>query len=79
MSKMEHITWTGGTKPGKYSGITNIEQAYVLELFQAECNIWSNHWKTTVIPPDTRAIFWNRARHDAHATFRQHHRKHQQG
>ena len=70
MTDMEHVTWTGGTNPGKFKDITEIERAYVHELFQAECAVWIDYWKTRTIPVETRNIFWNRARNDAHATFR---------
>ena len=70
MTEMEHVAWTGGTTHGKWKDITEAEQAYVHKLFENECGFWKGYWKTKNIPVNTRNIFWNRARLDAHATFR---------
>ena len=72
MTDMEHVAWTGGTKPGKYKDICEAERKYVNKLFQADCSVWIEYWKTRNIPLHTRDRLWDRARHDAHATFRHH-------
>lgn len=63
------IAWTGGTAPKPLLGISKKERGLVSYLFQEQVMIWLDYWKVKV-PLDVCRIFWNRARHDAHSTFR---------
>jgi hypothetical protein len=62
--------WTGGTSPNPLAKINRFERETVRKLFREQFTTYANHWGEK---PDhgTARIFWNRARHDAHATHRQ--------
>ena len=67
---MEHIAWTGGSPPQSILKISNEEYRYAVKLCNASCKAWRDYWGDE---PDagTFTLFWNRARYDAHATFRE--------
>jgi hypothetical protein len=63
------IAWTGGCKPAKPSEISAAQASVQKYLFAEQVNTWFNYWHD--YPNwDTLKIFFNRARYDAHATFR---------
>ena len=68
MSNMQIYAWTGGTSPEKYKAISVLEKQLVSIFFRSEINCFRNYWGDFP-DKDTRAIFWNRAKHDAHATI----------
>jgi len=69
MNHPEHVAWTGGSEPAPIRWVSTPERVYVYKLFRADIAVWEEYWKEKV-PADVRAIFWNRARGDAHATYR---------
>lgn len=66
---IEHIAWTGGSSPRPMQEIGVEEYAYAMELFFEDVRIWEDYWNEP-INKGANEIFWNRARGDAHATFR---------
>lgn len=64
------IAWMGGSSPKPILECSHDEVRLVAEIFAEQVETYSEFWK---VPPDddTISIFWNRARHDAHATFRE--------
>lgn len=62
------LAWMGGFRPLPYPEISQEEKALVSILFREQCEIYSCYWGD--LPKDMRRLFWNRARYDAHATFR---------
>lgn len=60
--------WTGGDGP-RALGTLGIERRTVSEFFREQVTIWRDFWHD-MPDRDTLRIFWNRARHDAHATHR---------
>jgi hypothetical protein len=66
----EHVAWTGGSSPAPYDEISDLEREYVEKLFDEQADLWLDHWSETELPEDVQATFWQRARYDAHATFR---------
>ncbi len=61
--------WTGGTGPRPWSDVEGFERVYVSALFAEQVADWIECWGN-MPEMDTARIFWNRARHDAHATAR---------
>ncbi len=70
MNFPEHTAWTGGSSPKPYAETSTVEQIYTVKLFMADCRLWLDYWREERVPLDVKDIFWNRARGDAHATFR---------
>lgn len=69
MPNMQVYSWGGGSRPTNYKTISTLEKQLVSIFFRTEINCFRNYWGD--FPnKDTRAIFWNRAKHDAHATVR---------
>lgn len=67
----EHVAWTGGSRPALFEDIEDTaEGRYVHRLYAADLRLWQDYWGEEIVPHDVRSIFWNRARGDAHATFR---------
>lgn len=63
------IAWTGGTPPRPIADIHNQERTLVSALFRNQILDFRAYWGE--LPDrDTTRIYWNRARHDAHATYR---------
>lgn len=67
---MEHRAWTGGDGPRPLRECSAEERAYARKLYRAECRVWCDFWGRDGYELDVARVFWNRARHDAHATFR---------
>lgn len=67
----EHVAWMGGSSPRPYPQVAGTpEGAYVIKLFEADLKIWEDHWQDKA-PSEVRNLFWGRARHDAHASYRE--------
>lgn len=66
-----HVAWMGGSRPGDWLSISDDERAYTIHLYCDQADIWLRFWKTQILPQEQHEIFWNRARGDAHATFRE--------
>jgi hypothetical protein len=69
MPTINRKAWTGGSKPLPILELGREERRYVSFLFREQLTIWHDYWGDYP-NNDTRHIFWNRARFDAHATFR---------
>jgi hypothetical protein len=63
------VVWIGGSRPAPLSTIGAIERSTCSSLFRQQCETFSDYWGTAP-DLDTCRIFWRRARHDAHATWR---------
>ena len=61
--------WTGGTPPRSLLRIGRLERALLRREFRRHLLAYRGYWGDL---PDRRVmrLFWNRARHDAHATCR---------
>ena len=69
---IDPIAWTGGTPPRPWGLVARTpEGRYAEKLYREQVKVWLDHWGEVVLPRDVHAIFWGRARHDAHATFRE--------
>ena len=66
---IEHVTWMGGSPPRPFPEISVEEYQYAMEIYFDDVRIWEDYWSERV-SRDLADLFWNRARHDAHATFR---------
>jgi hypothetical protein len=66
----EHVAWTGGTSPRPIHEIGVGEYLYAMELYFEDVDIWEDYWSPEVAGKGLRELFWNRARADAHATYR---------
>jgi len=66
--------WTGGTPPAPLMTIDRAERSMLKFFFGDQIIDWRNYYNDDP-PRDVLRIFWNRARHDAHATRRQQTRK----
>ena len=67
---MENIkAWTGGSIPAPIDAVSKAERRLITKLFREQLKIWLDYWED-MPNKDTRGIFWNRARYDAHATCR---------
>lgn len=60
--------WTGGSAPKPLSEISKAERATVKASFREQCETYREFWND--LPIHIVRIFWNRARHDAHAQHR---------
>ena len=69
MQHLEHVAWTGGSRPASIRDISVAEYAYAMELYFEDCLVWSEYWEEDT-PWQIRQLFWHRARSDAHATYR---------
>ena len=69
LAKESITAWMGGSRPKPIEECSSDEIELVFALFREQYETWHDYWKD---PPsfDVARIFWNRARHDAHATFR---------
>lgn len=63
------IAWMGGTRPGALATLSAEERQCVKRLFREQCMEWVTYWGEA-LPMDVARIFYNRARYDAHATYR---------
>lgn len=63
------IAWTGGSRPKKLADISQDERQFVRKLFKDQLQTWCGFWDSKA-DLDLCRVFWNRARYDAHATFR---------
>jgi hypothetical protein len=63
------LAWMGGSRPAKLSRIGMLERSTVSNLFREQFDTFRDYWGTAP-DADTARLFWNRARHDAHATWR---------
>lgn len=68
MRTPQHKAWTGGSAPRPLPEVSRDERRYISHLFREQCETFRAFWGD--LPGDVRRIFWNRARYDAHATFR---------
>lgn len=67
--KIDTVAWMGGSSPKKLSTLSHKERGLVSFLFAEQVAAYSGGWGE--FPNlDVCRIFWNRARHDAHATCR---------
>ena len=64
------VAWTGGSPPPAYSYSPTARRLLISHLFREQVRTFAAYWSEC---PDmsTARIFWNRAKHDAHATMRQ--------
>ncbi len=65
----ERVAWMGGTHPKPLKDIDPRERTMVSFYFREQMKVWTDYWQDNC-PKDTRKVFWNRARHDAHASRR---------
>jgi hypothetical protein len=63
------IAWMGGSSPRPFDEVSEWEVEMCQELYLEQCFDWMQYWRED-LPGDVGAIFWHRARGDAHATFR---------
>ena len=63
------LAWAGGSSPRPIGTIGRWERDIVTALFREQWNTFTAFWGSAP-DHDTARIFWNRARHDAHATGR---------
>ena len=70
MTEIEHVAWTGGSSPRLTVDVSHDEWEYIKKLYAEDLDTWRSFWQEDVVPLDVKDIFWNRARYDAHATFR---------
>lgn len=66
------IAWTGGSSPAPFASLDAPQRATVKAAYAEQCSMYEDFWGKA---PDVelRRVFWNRARHDAHATHREPH------
>lgn len=67
---LQHVAWTGGSSPRPVMELSEAEWEYAKKLYVDDLDTWRSFWQEDTVPVDIRNIFWGRARHDAHATFR---------
>ena len=72
MTQIKHIAWTGGSAPRPVPDISVEEYQYAMELYFADREEFRAYWKDYGLGDEKEYndMFWNRARHNAHATFR---------
>ncbi len=72
-TNLEHVTWMGGSSPLPVIEISVEEYAYAMELYFEQREEYRAYWKDhgRQHEQDYAEMFWNRARHDAHATYRE--------
>lgn len=63
------IAWMGGSRPLKPTEISSAERSLVSYLFREQVATFNLFWGD-MPTRDTLKTLWNRARHDAHATYR---------
>lgn len=63
------VAWTGGSDARPIEQVTGLERRCVRSLFRQQVIMWREFWKDRP-DRDLLRIFWNRARLDAHATYR---------
>lgn len=63
------IAWTGGTAPRPIGTVGRDERHAISYLFREQVTTWAGFWGDFPDRPTLR-VFWNRARYDAHASFR---------
>ncbi len=66
----EHVAWMGGSSPASIHDIGVGEYQYAMELYFDTLRIWEDYWTPEVASARLHDLFWNRARDDAHATYR---------
>lgn len=69
LTKESITAWMGGSRPKPIEECSSDEIALVSALFREQFKTWHDYWKDSP-SLDVARIFWNRARHDAHATMR---------
>lgn len=65
----EHKAWTGGSRPNPIHKISLEELNYITYLFNNDVQEFESFWKEKATE-DVKKRLWNRARYDAHASFR---------
>jgi hypothetical protein len=65
------IAWTGGTHPEPFDKVSAEEQYLTLKLYSSQVHLYVVSHKLQEVPQDVAILFFNRARYDAHATFRE--------
>lgn len=75
MRHLEHRAWTGGSSPKPLHECSVEEISYVIYIYSEQCTWFAQYWKdirdgVNQIPRDVANTFWERARADAHATYR---------
>ena len=67
------VAWTGGSQPPPYNTTTRGHKLLISRILREQIHDYMTAWRTGP-DLDTIRIFWNRARHDAHATIRAYYR-----
>lgn len=75
MNRPNVITWTGGSSPKPLHECSLDEIKLVIFLYSEQCEHFGRYWGDirlgiNHIPRDVANTFWERARCDAHATYR---------
>lgn len=66
----EYVAWTGGSSPRSYrETLGTPEGAYAVQLYNEQIEQWEATFRERC-PAGVCDVFWNRARSDAHATYR---------
>ena len=66
----QHRAWTGGSPPPPWPDTPDAQRRYAVRLYRDQCREWRAFWGDSP-DADTARIFWGRAIHDAHATYRE--------
>lgn len=69
VTRVPVCSWSGGSMPHPLDRIDLTEALLAWRLFLEQSRYWLKYWTDTPLPCDF-AIFWNRARYDAHSTYR---------
>lgn len=73
---LRHTTaWMGGSRPNPWLSTSCDERKKTCQLFREQCGYYLEAWGN-LLPPspgshfEMARLFWNRARYDAHASYR---------
>jgi len=64
------VAWTGGSRPPCYAVSPTARRLLISHLLREQVRQYAAYWSECP-NLDTVRIFWNRAKHDAHATIRE--------
>jgi hypothetical protein len=65
--------WMGGSQPPAYKFSPRARRLLISKYFREQLQDYIYYWQS--LPPvSTARIFWNRAKHDAHASIRAYYR-----
>ncbi len=66
---LQAYAWMGGSSPDNYKNVSLLEKMLISAEFRCQIMAFKRYWGNY---PDlsTCRTFWNRARHDVHATLR---------